>query len=108
MKGKTSNEVPAEPEPAIQVDPEPNGQHSDNGKETEYPDHPDRFWTCRRMGGETWKAVAHWPRGESLPHAGEKITVHRRDGSTSLKTIHEVEGIRHLASGRDLLYCTVE
>ena len=74
----------------------------------EHPEARDRFWTWSRVGGGRWTIVAHWPDGEKLPEVGEQVTVHRKNGSTSVETIHEVEGLRYLPTGRAQLRCLVE
>ena len=73
-----------------------------------HPEARDKFWTWSRAGGSSWSTVAHWPDGEPMPSVGERITVHRRDGSTSVEVIHEVEGLRYLPNGRAQLRCMIE
>ena len=43
-----------------------------------------------------------------LPEPGDKVTVHRKNGSTSVETIREVDGLIYLPTGRARLDCFVE
>ena len=42
------------------------------------------------------------------PEPGNQVTVHRKDGTTSLETIREVEGLIYLPTGRAKLDCLIE
>ena len=85
--------------------------------------------TCTGCGARkdapTWGIVAHWPAGEPLPNAGEQVTVHRKDNSTSVVKIKQVavhrkdsstlipkiqgvKGLRYLSNGRAQLRCMIE
>ena len=74
----------------------------------EHPVARDKYWTWSRVGSDRWTIVAFWPDWEEMPSVGEKVTVNRKDGSTSVQIIHEVEGLRYLPSGRAQLRCMVE
>ena len=74
----------------------------------EHPEESDMYWTWSKGGRSTWGIVAYWPDGEPLPDVGDRATVHRRDGSTSTVTIHEVEGLRYLPTGRAQLRCRID
>ena len=74
----------------------------------EHPEESDMYWTWSKGGRPTWGIVAHWPDGEPLPDAGDQVTVHRKDGSTSVVKIQEVEGLRYLSNGRAQLRCMIE
>ena len=59
-----------------------------------YREHPDlapKYWTFRRGPNNSWRATCYWPEHEPFPLPGDIITVHRKDGSTSLQTIAEFE-----------------
>ena len=71
----------------------------------DHPETRDKYWTWSRAGGGRWGIVAYWPDGEDLPDAGERVTVYRKDGSTSVETIREVGRLRYRPSGRAQLYC---
>ena len=66
------------------------------------------YWTWSKGGRLNWGIVAHWPDGEPLPDAGDQVSVHRKDGSTSVVKIQEVEGLRYLSNGRAQLRCMIE
>ena len=73
----------------------------------DHPEARDMYWTwCRGPHGR-WDVVAYWPDGEPLPDPGERVTVHRKDGSNSTITIQEVEGLTFTTTGRGHLRCTV-
>ena len=74
----------------------------------DHPEARDKYWTWSRAGGSSWKIVAYWPEREEMPSVGERITVHRRDGSTSVEVIHEVEGLRYRPDGRAQVSCMIE
>ena len=74
----------------------------------EHPEESDMYWTWSKGGRPTWGIVAYWPDQEPLPDPGERVTVHRKDGSTSVVTIHEVEGLRYLPTGRAQLRCMID
>ena len=52
--------------------------------------------------------MAYWPDGQPLPNAGDQVTVHRKDGSTSVVKIEDVERPRYLSNGRTQLHCTIK
>ena len=56
----------------------------------EHPDESDMHWMWSKEERPTWGIVAHWPAGEPLPNAGEQVTVHRKDSSTSVVKIKQV------------------
>ena len=72
------------------------------------PELAPKYWTWTR-GGEhnDWLATARWPEKEPFPEPGERITMHRKDGSTSLKTIQEVVHHHFDQVGELRLVCTV-
>ena len=72
----------------------------------EYPEDQDQHWTWRRAGGR-WEAIAYWPHGEPLPQPGDRITVHRRDGSTTTAVVREAD-LRYTSTGRGRVQCIVE
>ena len=74
----------------------------------DHPEARDKYWTWSRVGGGSWAIVAYWPDGELMPSVGDRITVHRRDGSTSVEVVHEVEGLRYFTDGRAQLRCMIE
>ena len=74
----------------------------------EHPEESDMYWTWNKGGRPTWGIVAYWPDGQPLPDAGDRVTVHRKDGSTSVVKIHEVEGLRYLPTGRAQLRCMID
>ena len=65
------------------------------------------YWTWCKEGRPRWGILAHWPDGEPLPDVGEQVTVHRKDGSSSIAVILEVE-LRYLPTGRAQLRCMIE
>ena len=76
-----------------------------------YRDNPDqapKYWTWTRHGDSDWAAVATWPGKDPLPEVGGAITVHRRDGSSSQKTITEVGELQYDTRGRARLRCWVQ
>ena len=78
------------------------------GCKRDHPEARDMYWTWSRAGRGSWGIVAYWPDGEPMPEPGDRVTVNRRDGSTSIAVIHEVEGLRYLPTGRAQLRCMVE
>ena len=73
----------------------------------EHPEEGPKHWTWRRRSG-VWGISAHWPDNEPLPEPGDKVTVHRKNGSTSVETIREVDGLLYLPTGKARLDCLVE
>ena len=73
----------------------------------EHPEAQDMYWTWKRAGRSGWGIVAHWPDKEPLPNPGDRVTVHRKDGSSSTAVILEVE-LRYLPTGRAQLRCMIE
>ena len=71
------------------------------------PETADKYWTWRRAGNRGWAIAAYWPDREPLPEPGEQVTVHRKDGSTSVATIRGVDGLRYTLSGRAQVQCIV-
>ena len=75
-----------------------------------YQSHPEeapKYWTWTHGPNNTWLATAAWPENEPDPDTGLSITVHRKDGSTS---IHTVLALRHRAydhSARLRVVCEV-
>ena len=74
-----------------------------------YADNPDQApkyftWHQRSSG---WHIRATWPDKEPLPEPGDQVTVHRKNGSTSVETVREVEGLIYLPDGRGRLDCYV-
>ena len=74
----------------------------------EHPEESDMYWTWSKGGHATWGIVAHWPDGEPPPDAGDQVTVHRKDGSSSTVVILEVGDLRYLPTGRAQLRCMIE
>ena len=75
-----------------------------------YRDHPElapKHWTWHRTGRK-WTVAATWPDGESRPQVGDAITVHRGDGTASVETISEVDGVLYNQFGRGKLHCWVK
>ena len=70
------------------------------GYKRDHPEARDKYWTWKRKGRNGWEIAAYWPDREPLPEPGDPVTVHRRDGSTSIAVIREVEGLRYLPTGR--------
>ena len=57
-----------------------------------YEDHPEMrpgyfTWTSTSKG---WAATAKWGDNEPEPEPGNTVTVHRKDGSTSVHTVREL------------------
>ena len=73
----------------------------------DHPEEAPKHWTWTRAGSK-WTIVATWPYGEPLPNAGDTVTVHRKDGSSSEKAISEVDGIIYDMRGRGRLHCWVK
>ena len=73
----------------------------------DHPEESDMYWTWRKGGRPTWGIVAYWPDKEPPPNPGDRVTVHRKDGSSSTAVILEVD-LRYLLSGRAQLRCMIE
>ena len=73
----------------------------------DHPEEQDMHWTWSRAGRGRWRIVAHWPDKEPLPNPGDRVSVHRKDGSSSTAVILEVE-LRYLPTGRAQLRCMIE
>ena len=59
-----------------------------------YRDHPElapKYWTWTRGPRNTWRVICTWPEKEDFPEPGLKITVHRKDSSTSQETVKEFD-----------------
>ena len=72
-----------------------------------HPEEQDKYWTWTRFGRE-WGITAYWPDREPLPDPGDRVTVHRKDGSTATATVREMPELRYLPDGRGRVYCWVE
>ena len=72
------------------------------------PEQAPKYWTWRRRGSGIWGVSAHWPDNEPLPEPGDQVTVHRKNGSTSVETIREVDGLIYLPTGQARLDCFVD
>ena len=70
------------------------------------PRAPKYFTWHKRASG--WTIRAYWPDSEPLPEPGDQVTVHRKNRTTSVVTIREVEGPTYLPSGQAGLDCFVE
>ena len=74
-----------------------------------YHDNPEQapkyFTWHKRSSG--WSIRATWPDKEPLPEPGDQVTVHRKNRTTSVETIREVEGLIYLPSGQAKLDCYV-
>ena len=66
------------------------------------------YWMWGKEGRPTWGIKTHWPDGEPLPNTGDQVTVHRKDGSTSVVKIEDVERPRRLSNGKARLHCTIK
>ena len=76
-----------------------------------YADHPEmapKYWTWHRRASDVWGIQATWPEREPLPEPGDQVTVHRKNGTTSLETIREVEGLIFQLDGTARLDCFIE
>ena len=73
----------------------------------EHPEARDMYWTWKRSGRGGWGIVAHWPDKEPLPNPGDRVNVHRKDGSFSTAIILEVD-LRYLPASRAQLRCMIE
>lgn len=71
------------------------------------PEEADKYWTWRRSGNH-WRATASWPEREDPPEPGDRIDVHRRDGSSSRHNVKEILHIRVDSSGRRRVTVSVE
>ena len=70
-----------------------------------HPEKAPMYWTWTKMGGK-WMIAAYWPHEEPLPTPGARVTVHRKNGSESIETISEVDGIIYEnLTGRGKLLC---
>ena len=69
----------------------------------DHPEDRDMYWTWSRAGRGSWGIAACWPDREPMPEPGDQVTVHRRDGSTSIAVIREVEGLSYRPTGRGKL-----
>ena len=74
----------------------------------EHPEMAPKHWTWTRGPASNWMAVATWPDKEPLPEPGDRITIHRKDGSDSTHTVTEVDGVRYDSTGRGTLYCRIQ
>ena len=75
-----------------------------------YVDHPEmapKYWTWTKRG-QTWTVVATWPDREPSPEVGDTITVHRKNGTTSVETISEIDGLIYRPDGKGRLHCWVQ
>lgn len=76
-----------------------------------YADHPEmapKYWTWHRRASGVWGVQATWPEGEPLPEPGDRVTVHRRNGTSSVETLREVEGLMFRPDATARLTCFVE
>ena len=73
-------------------------------------DHPEmapKYWTWTK-NGSNWKIAATWPEREPEPEPGDRVTVHRKNGTESTETIREIHELRYDMTGKARLTCWVE
>ena len=73
-----------------------------------HPEMAPKYWTWRRRGSGVWGVTTRWLDNEPLPEPGEQVTVHRKNGSTSVETLREVEGLIYQPDGTARLDCFIE
>ena len=76
-----------------------------------YQQHPEMapaYWTWTKLSQNQWGITAYWPDRENPPVPGQQVTVHRKDGSSSLETIMEVYEPIIDRMARPIIRCAVE
>ena len=76
-----------------------------------YKDNPPeapKYWTWTKRHSGVWGIRAAWPETDPLPEPGDQVTVNRKNGTTSVETIREVEGLRYQMDGRAVLECFIQ
>ena len=72
----------------------------------ENPAEAPGYWTWRRSS-QGWQVTAKWRDRDPLPQAGDAVTVHRKDGSSSEHTLAEEPEFHYDMAGNKVLRAPV-
>ena len=71
----------------------------------ENPEEAPGYWTWTQRSNGQWGGRAKWREKDPLPEPGQVITLHRKDGTTSQRTINSRPDTRYDQAANLIVTC---